>query len=265
MTENSLPGGSGAATRRWAEQLAAWAIDPEILAAAPESPYGFPRGMFDARTGPTTTRRAIAAALPEGGALIDVGCGGGAASAEFAGRAGLLVGVDSAEHMLASYRANTAAAGVDVRTVLGDWPAVAAELPAGDVVVAANVVYNVADLAPFLAELTLHARRRVVVELTDVHPWTGMSLLWKHFHGQDRPTGPSADDFGEVLDELGVAAEHETCPREALWQNAAPEVVVEFTRRRLCLPVARQAEVEQALREQPAHRPGTATTYWWDV
>lgn len=251
------------AVRRWEDDLAAWAIDPEILAAASESPFGFPRGMFDARTGPAATRRVIDGALPDGGTLIDIGCGGGAASVGFAERAGLLIAVDSAEHMLASYRANTA--GGDVRTVLGDWPAVAAELPAADVAVAANVVYNVPDLAPFLAELTTHARRRVVVELTDLHPWTGMSLLWKHFHGQDRPTGPSADDFGAVLDELGVAAEHETYPREAPWRDAAPDVVVEFTRRRLCLPVARQAEVEQALREQPADQPGTATTYWWDV
>lgn len=265
MTTSPPPRRPGSALWRWADDLAAWAIDPDILAAAPESPYGFPRGMFDARTGPAATRRAIDAALPVGGTLIDIGCGGGAASVGFAERAGLLIAVDSAEHMLASYRASTAAAGVDVRTVLGDWPTVAAQVPAADVVVAANVVYNVADLAPFLAELAAHARRRVVVELTDLHPWTGMSLLWKHFHHQDRPTGPSAADFGAVLDELGIAAERETYPRRAPWRDAAPEVVVEFTRRRLCLPVARQAEVEQALREQPAQRPGTATTYWWEI
>jgi len=34
------------ASARWGRQLAAWAIPESVLAAAPESPWGFPPGLF---------------------------------------------------------------------------------------------------------------------------------------------------------------------------------------------------------------------------
>jgi hypothetical protein len=37
------------AAEQWADELAAWRIDPAILAAAPESPYGFPPALFAPR------------------------------------------------------------------------------------------------------------------------------------------------------------------------------------------------------------------------
>jgi len=49
------------ATERWAAELAAWAIDPELLAAAPESPYGFPAGLFGADRGAAVTHEAVRA------------------------------------------------------------------------------------------------------------------------------------------------------------------------------------------------------------
>jgi hypothetical protein len=136
-------------------------------------------------------------------------------------------------------------------------------VPAADVAVCANVVYNVPDLADFLTALTTHARRRVVVELTDRHPWTAMAGLWRHFHGQDRPAGPTAELFGEVLAELGLAAEAVTWPRTDPWADAAPAEVLAFTRRRLCLPADRDAEVATAMARFADARPRTATTFWW--
>src|SRR4051794_41592868 len=65
------------ATDRWAQELAAWAIDPGLLAAAPESPYGFPPGLFGAHRGAPATLDAVRAAAPV--SVLDVGCGGGAA------------------------------------------------------------------------------------------------------------------------------------------------------------------------------------------
>lgn len=35
------------ALHRWDESLAGWAIPDELLATAPESPYGFGVGLFD--------------------------------------------------------------------------------------------------------------------------------------------------------------------------------------------------------------------------
>ena len=52
-------------------------------------------------------------------------------------------------------------------------------------VVRYHVVYNVADLAAFAAALTDHAHRRVVVELTAVHPMAWMSPYRKGLHDLD--------------------------------------------------------------------------------
>lgn len=255
----------GQAEDTWAQQLAAWAIDPDILAAAPESPYGFPSGLFGTQTGAESTHRAISEALPAGGSLLDIGCGGGAASIPVAPRAGSLLGVDSSEAMLTAYSTAASAAGVPVQTWYGAWSEVAADVPVVDVAVAANVVYNVPDIGDFLQTMTEHARHRVVIELTDSHPWTAMAALWRRFHGQERPAGPTTTDFLAVTAELGFDARAETFERIAVWASATPDVVLAFNRRRLCLPVEREPEVAAAMRELPATPPATASTVWWDV
>ncbi|MDQ3716480.1 MAG: methyltransferase domain-containing protein, partial [Actinomycetota bacterium] len=248
----------GSAQEHWADQLAAWAIDPEILAAAPESPYGFPPGLFGSQSGAASTHRVITEALPQGGSILDIGCGGGAASIPVAAAAGALLAVDSSERMLAEYVANAGATGVPVTTWFGVWSEVAGDVPVTDVVVAANVVYNVPDIGDFLQTMTDHARHRVVIELTDSHPWTAMAALWRRFHGQERPAGPTTADFLDVTAELGYDAQIEAFHRVAIIANATPDVVLSFNRRRLCLPVEREPEVAAAMRELPPAGPATA-------
>jgi len=72
--------------RRWREDLDSWAIPPEILAAAPETPWACPTGLFarsaeDAvaagKDRPTPSQCRAREALPGGGSLLDVGAGGG--------------------------------------------------------------------------------------------------------------------------------------------------------------------------------------------
>jgi len=245
------------AAARWAAELAAWAIDPQVLAAAPESPYGFPAGLFGADRGAAVTHQAVREVGPH--SVLDVGCGGGAASVPVG--APELLGVDESAELLARF---AAAAGPGARTWCGRWPDIADRVPVADVVVSANVVYNVPDIDDFVTALTRHARRRVVVELTDVHPWTSMAGLWRHFHGQERPDGPTAALFADVLTELGLAWEHRRWPREDPWRDAPADVVLAFTRRRLCLPASRDDEVAAAMARFTDDRPRTATTYWWE-
>jgi hypothetical protein len=133
--------------------------------------------------------------------------------------------------------------------VNGWWPDAASSAGVADVVVAGHVLYNIADLAPFAAALTSHARRRVVAELTERHPLTTLNPLWLRFHGIVRPDGPTADDAIAALRESGIEPEVTRWTRPAVAEHADFAELVDVTRRRLCLPVGRAGEVADALHE----------------
>src|SRR3954451_18694865 len=185
----------GEAAQRWRDELEAWAIPDEILAAAPEPPWGFPVELFraEAEQVDTPSRDIALEALPDGGSVLDVGCGGGAASLALVPPAARVVGVDSTPPMLEEYGAAAERRAVAHAEVEGAWPDVSPAVGRVDVVVCHHVFYNVADLAPFATALTAAANRRVVVEMTATHPLTASAALWRHFHGIERPAGPSAD------------------------------------------------------------------------
>jgi SAM-dependent methyltransferase len=266
------------ALERWREQLEGWAIPAEILAAAPESPWGFPVGLFRSRaeragSAPATpSNREAARFLPAGGTVLDVGAGGGAASLPLASVAGRLVAVDESAGMVASFLAAAEAAGVPAEAVEGRWPEVAGRVGPADVVLCHHVLYNVADLAPFATALTGHARRRVVAELTERHPLVGLGPLWRRFHGLDRPTGPGADDAVAALGALGLEVDRQDWEQQERFGFDDFDELVAFTRRRLCLPARRDPEVAQALLEQGTHQvdgvwvsgqPRRVTTLSW--
>jgi len=248
-----MDGQEAGALARWRERLEDWAIPEEILAAAPESPWGCPVGLFRSRARragsrpATPSNREAARFLPAGGTVLDVGAGGGAASLPLAGMAGRLVAVDESPAMVAAFLAAAEAAGVAAEGVEGRWPEVAGRVAPADVVVCHHVLYNVADLAPFAEALTGHARHRVVVELTDRHPLVDLGPLWRRFHDLERPTGPGADDATAALEALGLrVARQDWESRDRFGFDDFDELVA-FTRRRLCLPARRDPEVAAAL------------------
>lgn len=257
---------SGSAAERWAAELAAWAIPSAILDAAPESPYGFPAAMFAAPLGPSDTPSHARAreAMPAGGAVLDVGCGGGAGAFGVVPPAWAVVGVDSAEHMLAAFAAAARERGVRHREVLGSWPAVAAQAGTADVVVAHHVTYNVPDLVPFAAALHHAAHFRVVLEMSDVHPWVPTNALWRQFHDLDRPAGPTAELCAEVLRDAGFAVHLESWDRPPRRTTDRPATVA-FIRRRLCLGADRDPEIDAALPPDYEFTPRRVATIWWDV
>jgi SAM-dependent methyltransferase len=248
--------GRAGALERWREQLGGWAIPSEILAAAPESPWGYPVGLFRSRARRAGSRPATpsnleaARSMPEGGSVLDVGAGAGAASLPLAGLAGRLVAVDESPAMVASFLDAAEAAGVPAEAVEGRWPEVAGRVGPADVVVCHHVLYNVADLAPFVLALTGHARRRVVAELTDRHPLAGLRPLWRRFHDLDRPTGPGADDAVAALGAAGLEVDRQDWEQTDRFGFDDFDELVAFTRRRLCLPAARDPEVAEALLDE---------------
>jgi SAM-dependent methyltransferase len=263
------------AAEAWSKALAAWAIPEEILANAPESPWHFPVGLFARRAAAAGSRLTFSnelalEALPERGTVLDVGCGGGAASAPLAGRAARLIGVDPSTGMLEAFMDHARGAGVDAKAIEGSWPEAADRTPVADVAVCHHVVYNVPDLSEFALRLTDHARRRVVVEMTERHPMSDLNPLWLRFHGVVRPTSPTSDDAEAVLRGLGLR------PKRRDWSQPRPggyETVAEMVahvRRMLCLPDERDPEIRAAI-AGIVERDGAfgfpdrpVTALWWD-
>ena len=251
----------GSHAARWAEELGKWGIPPEILAHAPESPWTFSTEMFirkaRAATADTPSAQAALFALPEGGSVLDVGCGTGAASLPLATRAGNVVGMDSSKEMLDAFLTLAESAGVPADAIEGTWPDDAGHAPAADVVVCHHVFYNAPDLPAFAARLTEHARRRVVAELTRDHPRKTRNPLWLRFHDLERPEGPTADDAVDVLREMGIE------PERVDWKNpsgssfATLEDLVANVRKELCLTPDRDPEIADAVQGWAVERTGT--------
>lgn len=276
--EAAMGQASGTALDRWRAGLEAWAIPEEILARAPESPWGFPVGMFRAKAdharsaGPTPSTRQALRLLGDGGTVLDVGAGGGAASLPLAAAARRIVAVDESEGMTEAFLAAAAEAGVDAGAFVGRWPDVAGRVDPADVVVCNDVLYNVQDLGPFALALGGHARRGVVVQITRAHPLAATGALWRRFHGLDRPEGPTAGDAVAALAAAGIRAERQDWTTGSVGTFERREDLVAFIRRRLCLPADRDPEIAEALepiaiheaagwRLGPLHRP--VTTLWW--
>ncbi|HUB69933.1 MAG TPA: class I SAM-dependent methyltransferase [Acidimicrobiales bacterium] len=255
---------------KWAEALGEWALPDWVLSCAPEAPWGFSVSTFVdaarvALTGPPTpTHRRVSEALADGGTLIDVGCGGGAASLPVAPPAGRVVAVDEDPRMLEAME--QLAAGrphFELELVQGRWPDVAGAAGSADVVVCANVAYNVADLGPFLQALTGCAKRRVVLELTAVHPQTALAPLWRHFWDLPRPAGPTAEDaIAVVRESLGLVPKAEQWERPLAFMLDKTAEQVANTRRRLCLTPDRDEEIEEQLQLLPT-APSRVWALWW--
>jgi SAM-dependent methyltransferase len=195
--------------------------------------------------------------------VLDVGAGGGAASLPLAPPAARITAVDQSAGMLEVFAALAGRRGVDHVEVQGTWPDIAPEVEPADVVVCAHVFYNVADIEPFVAALTAKAHRRVVAELTAVHPQESLNPLWRRFHGVDRPTQPTADDALAVLTGMGLEAGAERWEAPGRWEHVPREELVCFARRRLCLPPERDPEVSAALDEDFIAGPRQLVTLWW--
>jgi SAM-dependent methyltransferase len=256
------------AAQQWRDALARWAIPDDILAAAPVSPWGFSVAGFADRAArqrerPTPGHARAREALPDGGSVLDVGCGGGAATLPLIPPATHAIGVDQTDGMLETYAAAVVEAGADVTTVAGRWPDVAGQTPTADVVVCQDVFYNVPDLDDFVAALTQHARHRVVAVLPASHPMTWTAPLWKALHGIGRPTDPTVDDAVAVIEETGAVVQRERFTEPTLWQHTDMDEAVVHVRVRLCLPESRDAEIRELLARHPLPVEREAWVLWW--
>lgn len=244
------------AAARWRKLLEARAIPAEILAAAPQDPYRHEPARFRPPAVPEDTpsrRTALTLLGNEGGTVLDVGCGAGAAGLALVPKVTQLTGTDHAEDMLSVFEQACAERGVPHRTVLGPWPDTAPEAGVADVVVSHHVGYNTVDLGPFFAALGAAARRGAVVEIHAEHPGGWMDPLWAHFYGVHRPPPATAEDALAVLAEIGIHPQVQRWSRPRKPRD--PEEEIRFSLRRLCLPAERRAEVAEVVQGLgPRHR-----------
>ena len=255
----------GKAEIAWRAALAGWQIPQYILAQAPESPWGFPGGRFapPAVTVDSLARRIAMMSLADGGTVIDVGCGAGAASLALLPAVGSIVGVDERDSMLDEFAVNCRQRNVASGVALGRWPDVADGVGPADVVVCHHVLYNVMDIVPFVRALTAHAKNRVVVEVTARHPTAFLRPFWRRFWDLDRPDGPSAHDLLAVLLEAEPALMYDIEPRPfERW--GTPQDEVALVRRRLCLAASRDDEIADALAEFGRPPDALAVFAWPD-
>ncbi|MGI9016330.1 MAG: methyltransferase domain-containing protein [Euzebya sp.] len=259
------------ATQRWTTQLHQWAIPAEILDQAPRNPYEFPPAMIrkahveplSSPTGVVTLER-----LGPGERLLDVGCGAGRISGAF-----------TADHEVVGVEPRPALAQVSreagVTVIEGRWPDQVKQAGTAEVCLCTHVLYDVQEPQPFLVALAAAARRRVVVEVTGSHPWTGIGPLYELVHGISRPTGPTAELLVQVIQEAcGVMPQIQDWTRPgSIYADA--ETMLDQDRRMLCigadhpktaaLAEAVMARVQILPSGEVQLPPVRQATIWWDV
>ncbi len=266
------------ASQNWREQLAAWAIPEHLLAAVDDSPYRWPVELFRRRNvmareeQPPPTTDIVSRLAGEGGSVTDIGAGTGRASLPLVALGHTVTAIEKSPDMAAALRQETSSVADTYRVIEADWPI---EIDRADVVMAAHVVYDVADIDAFLQAMQDYARRAVVLELTESHPWTPMGPYYKTLHGIDRPSGPTTDDLVAVIEDL-IGRQPEILRWErpgGIWFESWEEII-ELYGRRLVLPMSRRAELRPVLEPDVEESDGRFTvgssvrqlaTVWWLV
>lgn len=253
---------------RWRDAVRDWTVPQAIRDKSPYPEWSLEPSMFrwkpeeDAKRSVRPSRTRALEALPEGGAVLDVGVGGGASSLGLAPRAGLIIGVDRLEGMLESFRASAALAGVAAKAVLGDWPDVADQVEPVDVAVCHHAIYGVAEIEPFLEALTATARHRVVLELSAHPPMVGLNPMWRSIHGIERPDRLVADDAEEVLLDMGMKVERENFVVPAGPPQEVTTERIAFSRRRLCVGTEYDEEIAAFLATLKPQDQDVVALWW---
>lgn len=121
------------------------------------------------------------------------------------------------------------------------------------------------DLAGFAAPLSSHAARRVVVELTTVHPMAWMTPYWESVLRLTQPDRPTVEDAIGVFGELGLDVRDQQWEREVQMIGESDAHAVARVARRLCVPAARHEDVRRVMALDPPPRARQVATLWWDT
>ncbi len=186
-----------------------------------------------------------------------------------------LVAVEPDDGMAKGLLEDAAPLGLAPVVVRERWPDAEPMVGEVDVALSAHVVYDVQDIAPFVAALHRVADRGVVLELSESHPWSDLGPLYRAVHGIDRPDGPTYRDLATAIEEtVGIEPHIETWSRPGqLWFESWDEIC-DFYGRRLVVPKRERHTLRPLLEDQVNESEGRLTvgtggrslvTIWWDT
>ncbi|MBP1704476.1 MAG: methyltransferase protein [Chloroflexi bacterium] len=170
-------------------------------------------GMFRAdprRRGDPDLDAVLALAHP-GERWLDVGAGAGRFALPLALVVGEVVALEPSPGMRAALAEEIAAHAIgNVVQVAAAWPPAdpaLAEAVRADVVLLANLGYDIEAIGPFLDALEAAARTRCVAVLGETSPVKAAHPFWPLVHGEERVPLPALPDFLELLAARGRAVE----------------------------------------------------------
>lgn len=210
--------------------------------------------------------------------ILDVGAGWGRFSIPLAGAARTVTAVEPSASLRALLKENAAAAGISadrLTIVPANWEE--ATVSPADLLLCANVLMPLADLAPFVRKLDAHTLRRCVVILRATAMDAPLAGLWAAIHGVPYPRETTHIDALAALDVLGIPAQVSLLPSGSIWSFETPERAAQFARDRLWLgPVGQNPRADRLLADwlaatlkhdgerwqAPAAEPRQALIWW---
>lgn len=256
----------------WGNSLAEWAIPEEIVQRTARSPWALRPEKFAPTSSRTLTPTVgkvaellVAVEDPNPRSLIDVGCGAGGVSLLLLAMIDSLIVVDESKAMLEALKANLDASinkEITFRAIEGRWPDVAPDAGNAQVIVCANVLYNVPRPCEFIEALNNAAKSAVVIELHEQHPHSVANDAWKYFWNIDRPRGPSGFDLFQIVEAMGYSPQTDTFYRDSPGSRPLDDDLIESIAQRICLDKTREIELRKFLEGNPIQRQQFRMIWW---
>ncbi len=115
------------------------------------------------------------------------------------------------------------------------WQDAPSDLSA-DIVLCSHVLYPIWDVDTFISKLLAATRHTCYIYMRAMHFDTSTSVLWKHFHGDDRQPAPGYIHALDVLFDMGIYADVEIVRMPGVIRYSSLDVAVEELREQLILP-----------------------------